>query len=71
MLGLGRIPRHPGGVIARIAVIAGGFLLAAPVPRLTGLSFTLNLLMGAGLAVLGLLLLLGLGSRLKPGRSVS
>ena len=71
VLGLGRIPRHPGGVIARIAVIAGGFLLAAPVPRLTGLSFTLNLLMGAGLAVLGLLLLLGLGSRLKPGRSVS
>ncbi len=69
--GLGHIPNHPGGLIARIALIAGGFLLAAPVPRLTGLPFTVNLFIGAGLAVFGLLLLFALSSRLKPGRSTS
>ncbi len=69
VLGLGRIPNHPAGLIARIALIAGGFLLAAPVPRLTGLPFTANLSIGAGLCVFGLLLLFLFGSRLKPGRN--
>jgi TRAP-type uncharacterized transport system fused permease subunit len=41
--GIGRVPHHPGGLIARVALIAGGLLLAAPVPRLTGLPFTVNL----------------------------
>jgi hypothetical protein len=37
-------------------MIAGGFLLAAPAPRLTGLSFAGNLAAGAGLIILGILL---------------
>jgi TRAP-type uncharacterized transport system fused permease subunit len=71
VLGLGRIPNHPGGLIARIALIAGGFLLATPVPQLTGLPFAANLFIAAGLAIFGLLLLFLFGSRLKSGRSAS
>ncbi|MBI4275632.1 MAG: TRAP transporter fused permease subunit [Rhizobiales bacterium] len=56
VLGIGMIPRHAGGWIARLAMIAGGFLLAAPAPRLTGLSFAGNLAAGAGLIILGILL---------------
>ena len=56
VLGLGPIPRGTSGMLPRAAMIAGGFLLAAPVPRLTGLSFAANLAAGAVLAVLGLLL---------------
>jgi TRAP-type uncharacterized transport system fused permease subunit len=69
VLGLGLIPRHIGGWAARVALIAGGFLLAAPAPRLTGLSFVANLACGATLAVLGLLLLFALNGRTKPGRT--
>ncbi len=68
VIGLGRIPAHAGGIAARIAMIAGGFLLATPVPRLTGLPFAANLLIGAGLAIFGLLLLFSFGRKLTPGR---
>jgi hypothetical protein len=60
-----------GGWVVRIALIAGGDLLAAPVQRLTGLPFTVNLFIGAGLATFGLLLLFALASRLKSGRKAS
>ncbi|MGE3869563.1 MAG: TRAP transporter permease [Pseudorhodoplanes sp.] len=56
VLGIGAIAGSAQGVLARIAMIAGGLLLAAPAPRLTGLSFGANLAAGTALAVLGLLL---------------
>jgi TRAP transporter 4TM/12TM fusion protein len=68
VLGLGLIPRHPGGWIARLAMIAGGLLLAAPAPQLTGLPFSGNLGAGAALAVLGLLITFGLARRAERGR---
>ena len=71
VVGIGRIPNHPGGLIARIALIAGGFLLAAPVPRLTGLPFSINLFIGAALAIFGLLLLFAFNRKLKPGRNAA
>jgi TRAP transporter 4TM/12TM fusion protein len=57
VLGIGLIPGHAGGWIGRLAMIAGGFLLAAPVHRLTGLAFETNLAAGAGLSMLGILLI--------------
>jgi len=71
VLGLGRIPNHPGGLIARFVLIAGGFLLAVPVPRLTGLPFSVNLSIGAALAIFGLLLLFAFNRKLKPGRNAA
>jgi len=68
VLGLGLIPRHVGGWIARVAMIAGGLLLAAPVPRLTGLPMAANLAAGAVLAVLGLLIVFGFARRAERGR---
>lgn len=57
VVGIGRIPNHLFGWLVRAAMIAGGLLLAAPTPRITGLSFTGNLATGAALAVAGLLTL--------------
>lgn len=54
VLGLGLIPRHAGGWIARASMIGGGFLLAAPVSTLTGLSLAANLSAGAAFSMLGL-----------------
>jgi peptidoglycan/LPS O-acetylase OafA/YrhL len=54
VLGLGQVPANARGQMARVFMIAGGVLLAAPSPRLTGLSFSLNLTAGAVLAALGL-----------------
>lgn len=56
VIGIGQIAHGALGIAARTAMIAGGLLLAAPSPRLTGLSFGTNLVAGAALAVLGLLL---------------
>jgi TRAP-type uncharacterized transport system fused permease subunit len=69
VIGLGGIPAHAGGLITRAALIAGGFLLAAPVERLTGLPFATNLLAGAGLAIFGLLLLFAFSRKLELGRN--
>ena len=71
VVGIGRIPNHPGGLIARISLIGGGLLLAAPVPRLTGLPFMVNLSIGAALAIFGLLLLFAFNRELKPGRNAT
>jgi TRAP-type uncharacterized transport system fused permease subunit len=71
VLGLGRIPNRLGGWMARLAMIAGGLLMAAPVPRLTGYSFTFNLAAGAALAILGLLLLFVIVGRTNTGRTSS
>jgi len=68
VLGLGLIPNHVGGWIARLAMIAGGLLLAAPMPQLTGLPFSINLSMAAALAVIGLLIAFGLARRAEKGR---
>jgi TRAP-type uncharacterized transport system fused permease subunit len=54
---LGRIPTHPAGWIARLALIAGGLLLAVPSPRLTGLSLGVNVAIAAVLVLAGVVLL--------------
>ena len=58
--GIGRYPDGAPGWIARIVVIAGGLMLAAPTERLFGLPFALDLGIGAGLTILGLCLLYAL-----------
>ena len=60
VLGIGQIPNHIFGWMARASMVAGGALLAAPTPRLTGLSFTSNLAAGSALAATGLLMLFAL-----------
>ena len=57
VLGIGRIPRHAGGLFARGLMIGGGLLLAVPSPRLTGLPFAVNVAIGATAAVLALLMI--------------
>jgi hypothetical protein len=57
VLGIGQIPAHAVGWLARLSMIAGGVLLAVPAPRVTGLSFGANLATGAALAAFGLLIL--------------
>lgn len=68
VLGIGAIPRHVGGLIARGLMIAGGLLLAAPSPRLTGLPFTANVAIGAAAAVLGLLMSYAFVKKTERGR---
>jgi TRAP transporter 4TM/12TM fusion protein len=69
VLGVGRIPPHAGGMLVRLLLIGGGFLMATAAPRLTGLSFAANLATGAAVTILGLLLLTALAGRTKPGRN--
>ncbi|MBZ0146211.1 MAG: TRAP transporter fused permease subunit, partial [Pseudorhodoplanes sp.] len=57
VLGIGPIPNHALGWLARLSMIAGGVLLAMPAPRVTGLSFGGNLAAGAALAAAGLVIL--------------
>ncbi|MGH6959827.1 MAG: hypothetical protein ACREE7_05030, partial [Dongiaceae bacterium] len=57
VLGIGRAPATIAGLMARALMIAGGVLLAAPSPRLTGLSMAANMGIGAALAFLGLAML--------------
>jgi TRAP transporter 4TM/12TM fusion protein len=69
VLGIGLIPNSIGGWVARLLMIAGGTLFAAPVPRLTGLSFTTNLALAAALVIAGLLLLSTLVRKSEQGRT--
>ena len=69
VLGIGAIPSSRGGALVRGTLIAGGALLAAPAERITGLPLAANLAVGAGLAVLGLLLLTALARRAALGRT--
>ncbi len=57
LVGIGRIPTTPPGWAARLALIAGGFLLTVPVPWLTGLSQGANVALAAVLILGGLMLL--------------
>jgi TRAP transporter 4TM/12TM fusion protein len=66
--GLGRIPNHPLGLVARLLLIVGGLLLGAPVPALTGLSLATNLAIAVVLIMAGLLLL-RTSARTRPGRT--
>lgn len=70
VLGIGAIPRHAGGLITRGMMIAGGLLLAAPSPRLTGLPVTANIAIGAAAAVLGLLTTYAFVRKTERGRSL-
>jgi TRAP-type uncharacterized transport system fused permease subunit len=54
--GLGPIPNAPLGWAARAALLAGGFLLCAPTPRLTSFPTGANLAIAAVLIALGLVL---------------
>jgi TRAP-type uncharacterized transport system fused permease subunit len=66
--GLGPVPQHAMGWLVRAALTVGGFLLAAPAPRLTGLSFGANLAAGFVLAMLGLLLTSAMVKTRERGR---
>ena len=55
VLGIGNIARHAAGWLARVALFCGGFLLAAPSPRLTGLAASANIAIGFILCLVGLL----------------
>lgn len=68
VLGIGRIPRHAGGFLARGLMIAGGILLAVPAPRLTGLPFAANVTAGAAVAVLALLMVFTFVRKTEKGR---
>ena len=68
VLGIGRIPNHAPGWIVRALMFAGGLLLAAPSPRLTGLPFTTNIAAGASAAVLALLMTYALVKKTERGR---
>lgn len=68
VLGIGRIPAHAGGLLTRGLMIAGGVLLAAPSPRLTGLPFTANVALGAAAAVLALLMSYAFVRKTERGR---
>jgi TRAP transporter 4TM/12TM fusion protein len=68
VLGIGRIPRHAGGWIARLLMIGGGLLLAVPSPRLTGLPFGVNVAIGATAAVLALLIVFAFVRKTERGR---
>ncbi|MBI3436052.1 MAG: TRAP transporter fused permease subunit [Proteobacteria bacterium] len=54
--GLGSIATSATAWLGRLMLIAGGGLLAAPVPALTGMPMATNLAGGAAMALLGLLL---------------
>jgi TRAP transporter 4TM/12TM fusion protein len=68
VVGIGRIPLHAGGWIARLLMIGGGLLLAVPSPRLTGLPFTANVAIGATAAVLALLIIFAFVRKTERGR---
>jgi TRAP-type uncharacterized transport system fused permease subunit len=68
LLGLGPVPRHAGGWLARAMLIAGGVLLAAPAPQLTGLPQAGNLGAGTVLTVLGLFIIFGFARKAEKGR---
>lgn len=70
VFGIGIIPRHAGGLLVRLVMIAGGVLLAAPSPRLTGLAVTANMAIGAAAAVLGLLTTYAFIRKTERGRSM-
>ena len=69
VMGIGRIPNSLPGWLARLLLIAGGGLLTVPAPRLTGLPFTTNLAIAAGLVVAGLTLLTVLTNKSEQGRT--
>jgi TRAP transporter 4TM/12TM fusion protein len=69
VLGIGLIPNSVPGWISRLLLIAGGVLLAAPVPRLTGLAFAENLALAAALVIAGLALLSVVTRKSEQGRT--
>jgi TRAP transporter 4TM/12TM fusion protein len=71
VLGIGLIPNSVPGWISRFLLIAGGVLLATPVPRLTGLPFSTNLALAAGLVIAGLILLSVVVKKSEQGRTTS
>ena len=68
VLGIGRIPTNAVGWIARALMIAGGLLLAAPSPRLTGLPFAANAAAGTATTVLALLMIFTLARKTEKRR---
>ncbi|MEX0590200.1 MAG: TRAP transporter fused permease subunit [Xanthobacteraceae bacterium] len=71
VIGVGRIPAHVGGWIARLGLIAAGLLLAIPAPQLTGLPTEVNLGIGASLAACGLLLLFVFNAKTRQRRKTA
>jgi TRAP transporter 4TM/12TM fusion protein len=71
VLGIGLIPNNAPGWFSRALLIAGGVLLATPVPRLTGLPFATNLALAASLVIAGLILLSVVVKKTEQGRITS
>jgi TRAP transporter 4TM/12TM fusion protein len=69
VIGIGRITNTLSGWTVRLLLIAGGLLLLAPTPRLTGLAFAQNLSLGASLVLAALLLLFVAVKEPKQGRT--
>ncbi len=69
VLGIGLIPNNPSGWFSRLLLIAGGLLLAAPVPRLTGLPFATNLALATALIAAGLFVLSVIVRKSEQGRT--
>jgi TRAP transporter 4TM/12TM fusion protein len=66
--GIGAIPRHAGGLILRALIFAGGILLAAPSPLLTGLPVIGNIAIGAGFVAIALLTAFAFVRKTEKGR---
>jgi TRAP-type uncharacterized transport system fused permease subunit len=68
VVGVGRVPAHIGGWIARVALLAAGILLAVPAPQFTGIPIPVSLGLGVGLTACGLLLLFVFNARTRQRR---
>jgi TRAP transporter 4TM/12TM fusion protein len=68
VVGVGRVPAHIGGWIARVALLAAGILLAVPAPQFTGIPIPVSLGLGVGLTACGSLLLFVFNARTRQRR---
>lgn len=67
--GLGVVPASAAGFAARLVLLVGGLLLAAPAPVLTGLPFAAGLALGVAFALFGLALIWFLCKQKPIGRN--
>jgi TRAP transporter 4TM/12TM fusion protein len=68
VLGIGRVPGTAAGRLARVLMVGGGLLLAAPSPRLTGLTFSANVAAGCAAAAFALLVIFAMVRKTEKGR---
>lgn len=71
VIGVGRIPMHVGGWVARITLIAAGLLLAVRAPWFTGIPVVASLGLGASLTAGGLLLVFVFNAKTRQRRKTA